>query len=36
MFRVILQVIGIFELYCYYKKFKEQQEDEGKKDDPDI
>ena len=33
MFRVILQVIGIFELYNYYKKFKDQQENESKKDD---
>lgn len=35
MFRVILQVIGIFELYNYYKKFKDQQEDESKKNNPE-
>lgn len=32
MFRIILQVIGIFELYGYYKKFREKQKEEEEKE----
>lgn len=28
MFRVLVQVIGLFELYSYYKKFREKQKEE--------
>jgi hypothetical protein len=28
MFRVLVQVIGLFELYSYYKKLRETQKEE--------